>query len=129
MTSFLIQVTLSNLFSFTEKCFPFLKTAVSFSSTVAGMEYDASNTSLKLFSARSGHSYSCRSQSVYMGNGLYLDVTQAQMQALDLQNGNFGKRKYCCQKTCLLSCVCYRSRFVLITCSNHCFTELLHFLF
>ncbi|KAF6730832.1 Lysosome-associated membrane glycoprotein 1 [Oryzias melastigma] len=60
-----------------------------------GMEYDASNTSLKLFSARSGHSYSCRSQSVYMGNGLYLDVTQAQMQALDLQNGNFGKPDAC----------------------------------
>lgn len=57
-------------------------------------EYKASNQSLHLFNAKTGHSYSCRNESVYMGSGLYLEVTQDRMQAFNLTKGNeFGSRK------------------------------------
>uniref|UniRef100_A0A3P9M4S6 Si:ch211-212k18.7 n=1 Tax=Oryzias latipes TaxID=8090 RepID=A0A3P9M4S6_ORYLA len=61
----------------------------------AKLPYTASNQSLHLFSARTGHSYSCKSQSVDMGKGLYLDVTQTRLQAIGLQNANFGKPDAC----------------------------------
>lgn len=57
-------------------------------------EYKANNESLHLFNAKIGHCYSCRNESVYMGNGLYLEVTQDRMQAFNLTKGNeFGSRK------------------------------------
>uniref|UniRef100_A0A3P9JA65 Lysosome-associated membrane glycoprotein 2-like luminal domain-containing protein n=1 Tax=Oryzias latipes TaxID=8090 RepID=A0A3P9JA65_ORYLA len=61
----------------------------------AKLPYTASNQSLHLFSARTGHSYSCKSQSVDMGKGLYLDATQTRLQAIGLQNANFGKPDAC----------------------------------
>lgn len=50
---------------------------------------------MRLFGARVGHSYSCRGgESLDMGHGLFLDVTQVQMQAFNLTDGyEFGPRK------------------------------------
>ncbi|XP_064184991.1 macrosialin [Anguilla rostrata] len=53
-------------------------------------KYAASNNSVKLFPAAIGHSYSCRNQSVYLGKGIHLDMTQVRMQALNITNTNFG---------------------------------------
>ncbi|XP_070711221.1 macrosialin [Pempheris klunzingeri] len=59
-------------------------------------EYKASNKSLHLFTAKVGHSYSCRSESLYMGNGLYLDIQQDRMQAFNLTKSNeFGVSDPC----------------------------------
>lgn len=59
-------------------------------------EYTASNNSLQLFTARVGHSYSCRKESLYMGNGLYLDVSQDRLQAFNLpQSKDFGSPDFC----------------------------------
>lgn len=56
--------------------------------------YTANNESVRLFPAKVGHSYSCRNESLYMGNGLYLDVSQDRMQAFNLTKSNeFGSRK------------------------------------
>ncbi|XP_026175874.1 macrosialin-like [Mastacembelus armatus] len=52
--------------------------------------YTASNKSVHLFTAKVGSYYSCRNESLYMGKGLYLDVTQNKMQAFNLTNNNFG---------------------------------------
>ncbi|XP_069033927.1 macrosialin [Embiotoca jacksoni] len=53
--------------------------------------YNAKNDSLHLFRAKVGHSYSCTGESIYMGNGLYLDVSQDRMQAFNLtKSNNFG---------------------------------------
>lgn len=64
-------------------------------STVAGNgRYTAKNESVHLFAAKIGNSYSCKNESLFMGNGLYLDVTQSQMQAFNLtKSGEFGRRK------------------------------------
>lgn len=57
--------------------------------------YSAFNKSVRLFAAKIGHSYSCKSESLYMGNGLYLDVNQDRMQAFNLTaNKDFGVRKF-----------------------------------
>uniref|UniRef100_A0A3Q1ES66 Macrosialin-like n=1 Tax=Acanthochromis polyacanthus TaxID=80966 RepID=A0A3Q1ES66_9TELE len=53
----------------------------------------AKNESIHLFAAKIGHSYSCRNESLYMGNGLYLDISPARMQAFNVTNNNFGVRK------------------------------------
>ncbi|XP_051284533.1 macrosialin isoform X6 [Dicentrarchus labrax] len=54
-------------------------------------EYSANNKSMQLFPTKIGHSYSCKNQSLYMGNGLYLEVTQDRMQAFNLTKSNeFG---------------------------------------
>ncbi|XP_056155994.1 macrosialin [Lampris incognitus] len=53
--------------------------------------YTANNKSVHLFAAKIGHSYSCRSESLYMGDGLYLDVLHSKMQAFNLtSNKGFG---------------------------------------
>lgn len=69
--------------------------------TVAGNgEYTANNKSVHLFAAKVGHSYSCKGESLYMGNGLFLDVNQDRMQAFNLTKSNeFGLRKCLREKT------------------------------
>uniref|UniRef100_A0A3Q0SEJ8 Lysosome-associated membrane glycoprotein 2-like luminal domain-containing protein n=1 Tax=Amphilophus citrinellus TaxID=61819 RepID=A0A3Q0SEJ8_AMPCI len=57
--------------------------------------YSGSNTSLHLFPAKIGHSYSCKSDSLYMGKGLYLDITNDQMQAFNLTKNDFGSPDFC----------------------------------
>ncbi|KAM9407771.1 macrosialin [Salvelinus alpinus] len=58
--------------------------------------YAAKNGSLDLFLAKVGHSYSCKSESVFMGNGLYLDVTQDRIQAFNItKEWDFGTSDPC----------------------------------
>lgn len=58
--------------------------------------YTAKNESVHLFAAKIGNSYSCKNESLFMGNGLYLDVTQSQMQAFNLtKSGEFGRPDKC----------------------------------
>ncbi|XP_022603522.1 macrosialin [Seriola dumerili] len=58
--------------------------------------YPANNKSMHLFAAKIGHSYSCKGESLYMGNGLYLDVNQDRMQAFNLtKSGDFGSPDVC----------------------------------
>ncbi|KAI3376665.1 hypothetical protein L3Q82_017096, partial [Scortum barcoo] len=58
--------------------------------------YTAKNESVHLFAAKVGHSYSCKSESLFMGNGLYLDVNQDRMQAFNLTKSNeFGSPDLC----------------------------------
>ncbi|XP_071402456.1 macrosialin [Centroberyx affinis] len=57
--------------------------------------YQAKNESVHLFAAKIGHSYSCKSESLYMGNGLYLDVTQDTMQAFNVTKSKFGLPDQC----------------------------------
>ncbi|XP_061525019.1 macrosialin-like [Phycodurus eques] len=64
--------------------------------STAGGHYAANNRSLRAFPAKIGHSYSCRSESVYMGNGLYLDVKDDRMQAFNLtKSEEFGVTDHC----------------------------------
>ncbi|XP_057709972.1 macrosialin [Corythoichthys intestinalis] len=64
-------------------------------STASG-QFSASNHSLRVLSAKIGHSYSCRSDSFYMGNGLYLDVKDDRVQAFDFSKSNeFGVPDLC----------------------------------
>ncbi|XP_051913060.1 lysosome-associated membrane glycoprotein 3 isoform X2 [Hippocampus zosterae] len=64
-------------------------------SNVSG-HYAATNHSLRAFPAKIGHSYSCRSESVYMGNGLYLDVKDDRMQGFNLtKSDEFGVTDHC----------------------------------
>ncbi|XP_076581606.1 macrosialin [Chaetodon auriga] len=59
-------------------------------------QYSANNDSVHLFNAKVGHSYSCKKESLYMGNGLYLDVSQDRMQAFNLTKSNdFGLPDRC----------------------------------
>ncbi|XP_041821124.1 macrosialin [Chelmon rostratus] len=59
-------------------------------------QYTANNKSLHLFNAKVGHSYSCKSESLYMGSGLYLDVSKDRMQAFNLTKSNeFGSPDPC----------------------------------
>ncbi|XP_031145923.1 macrosialin [Sander lucioperca] len=61
-----------------------------------GPPYTANNKSMNLFAATIGHSYSCKRESLYMGNGLYLDVNQDRMQAFNLTKSNeFGTSDIC----------------------------------
>ncbi|XP_036404994.1 macrosialin-like [Megalops cyprinoides] len=53
-------------------------------------KYSAKNESLELFRAGIGHSYSCRSQVVNMGQVITLSVTQNRMQAFNITNDNYG---------------------------------------
>uniref|UniRef100_A0A1A8GL91 CD68 molecule n=1 Tax=Nothobranchius korthausae TaxID=1143690 RepID=A0A1A8GL91_9TELE len=57
--------------------------------------YTASNSSLHLFSAKIGHSYSCKAESIYMGNNLYLSVEKNKMQAFNFASNDFGKPDPC----------------------------------
>ncbi|KAM6960313.1 lysosome-associated membrane glycoprotein 1, partial [Tautogolabrus adspersus] len=59
-------------------------------------KFNGLNSSLRLFTAKVGHSYSCKSESVYMGNGLYLDLDKDRMQAFNLTKSNeFGMPDPC----------------------------------
>nr|XP_020450629.1 macrosialin [Monopterus albus] len=58
--------------------------------------YSAHNATLHLFAAKIGQCYSCKSDSIHMGEGMYLDVTQDRMQAFNLtKSGDFGSPNYC----------------------------------
>ncbi|XP_026072458.1 macrosialin-like [Carassius auratus] len=57
--------------------------------------YTGMNTSLELFSVDAGHSYSCKDETVHMGNGVSLDLTQYKVQAFDIKNKNFGPPELC----------------------------------
>uniref|UniRef100_A0A8D3EBM5 Lysosome-associated membrane glycoprotein 1-like n=1 Tax=Scophthalmus maximus TaxID=52904 RepID=A0A8D3EBM5_SCOMX len=58
--------------------------------------YSANNESVHLFAAKVGHSYSCKDESIYMGQGLYLDVNKDRMQAFNLTKSNeFGSPEQC----------------------------------
>ncbi|XP_018549353.1 lysosome-associated membrane glycoprotein 3 [Lates calcarifer] len=58
--------------------------------------YSANNDSLHLFPAKAGHSYSCKKESLYMGNGLWLDVDRDRMQAFNVsKNHEFGISDFC----------------------------------
>uniref|UniRef100_UPI001A98FF74 LOW QUALITY PROTEIN: lysosome-associated membrane glycoprotein 1 n=1 Tax=Gasterosteus aculeatus aculeatus TaxID=481459 RepID=UPI001A98FF74 len=58
--------------------------------------YTANNKSMHLFAAKLGNSYSCKKESLFMGNGLYLDVDQDRMQAFNLpKNSEFGTAEPC----------------------------------
>ncbi|XP_015224615.1 PREDICTED: macrosialin-like, partial [Cyprinodon variegatus] len=62
--------------------YPFSKTGPS--------HYVAKNSSLNLFAARIGYCYSSKKETLYMGQGLYLDFSQHRMQAFNISNGEFG---------------------------------------
>ncbi|XP_026208648.1 macrosialin-like [Anabas testudineus] len=72
-----------------------LSFSISYPSSGANGPYTANNMSVHLFPAKIGHSYSCKKDSLYMGNGLYLDVTKDQMQAYNLTNSAFGRSDFC----------------------------------
>ncbi|XP_052315237.1 macrosialin [Oncorhynchus keta] len=60
------------------------------------LPYVAKNGSLDLFHAKVGHSYSCKSESVFMGKGLYLDITQDRIQAFNItKEWDFGTSDPC----------------------------------
>uniref|UniRef100_A0AAZ3R939 Lysosome-associated membrane glycoprotein 2-like luminal domain-containing protein n=1 Tax=Oncorhynchus tshawytscha TaxID=74940 RepID=A0AAZ3R939_ONCTS len=60
------------------------------------LPYVAKNGSLDLFLAKVGHSYSCKSESVFMGKGLYLDITQDRIQAFNItKEWDFGTSDPC----------------------------------
>lgn len=56
-------------------------------------KYSAENDSVQLFAAKIGHSYSCKDESVFMGNGLSLEVSNNRMQAFNVTKNEFGRRK------------------------------------
>lgn len=63
-------------------------------SLVGNSSYSANNKSLHLFAANIGHCYSCKKESLFMGNGLYLDVSEDRMQAFNLTKSiDFGTRE------------------------------------
>ncbi|XP_053716508.1 macrosialin-like [Synchiropus splendidus] len=54
------------------------------------------NASMHLFSAKIGNSYSCREESVFMGNNFYLDVSKDRIQAFNFSKSNdFGFPDHC----------------------------------
>ncbi|XP_016307792.1 lysosome-associated membrane glycoprotein 1-like [Sinocyclocheilus anshuiensis] len=57
--------------------------------------YTGTNRSLELFSVDLGYSYSCKAETVYMGGGVSLDLTQYRVQAFDIKNKNFGPPELC----------------------------------
>uniref|UniRef100_A0A672QK83 Macrosialin-like n=1 Tax=Sinocyclocheilus grahami TaxID=75366 RepID=A0A672QK83_SINGR len=57
--------------------------------------YTGTNRSLELFSVDLGYSYSCQAETVYMGGGVSLDLTQYRFQAFDIKNKNFGPPELC----------------------------------
>ncbi|XP_061093147.1 macrosialin [Conger conger] len=56
--------------------------------------YAASNSSVKLFSAAIGQSYSCRNQSLYLGKGIHLEMTKGRMEAFNTTK-DFGPPNPC----------------------------------
>ncbi|KAF4111425.1 hypothetical protein G5714_008456 [Onychostoma macrolepis] len=57
--------------------------------------YTGLNRSLELFSVDLGHSYSCKAETVYMGAGVSLDLTQFRFQAFNIKNNEFGPPELC----------------------------------
>lgn len=58
--------------------------------------FSANNKSLHLLAAKTGHSYACNMESVFMGSGLYLDITQDRVQAFNLtKTHDFGTSDVC----------------------------------
>ncbi|XP_077083871.1 lysosome-associated membrane glycoprotein 1-like [Siphateles boraxobius] len=57
--------------------------------------YKGKNESLELFSAAPGHSYSCKAETVYMGDGVSLDLTNYRLQAFNIKNHEFGTPDLC----------------------------------
>ncbi|KAM8882399.1 uncharacterized protein ACB058_002200 [Synchiropus picturatus] len=54
------------------------------------------NASMHLFSAKIGNSYSCREESVFMGNNFYLDISKDRIQAFNFSKSNdFGFPDHC----------------------------------
>uniref|UniRef100_A0A3B5L9Z8 CD68 molecule n=1 Tax=Xiphophorus couchianus TaxID=32473 RepID=A0A3B5L9Z8_9TELE len=58
-------------------------------------KYSAENDSVQLFAAKIGHSYSCKDESVFMGNGLSLEVSNNRMQAFNVTKNEFGRPDLC----------------------------------
>ncbi|KAG1938980.1 lysosome-associated membrane glycoprotein [Pimephales promelas] len=58
-------------------------------------KYTGVNKSLELFSAAPGHSYSCSAETVYMGKGVSLDLTNYRLQAFNIKNNGFGTTDLC----------------------------------
>lgn len=62
--------------------------------------YSAKNESVHLFNSKIGHSYSCKQESLYMGNNLYLDVDKNRLQAFNFtKSEEFGTCKFTRGKT------------------------------
>ncbi|XP_041926473.1 lysosome-associated membrane glycoprotein 1-like isoform X2 [Alosa sapidissima] len=58
--------------------------------------YIAKNESLDLIKAAIGHSYSCKNESISLGNEIYLEVTQDRVQAFNFTVTNqFGLPDLC----------------------------------
>ncbi|KAI5617767.1 macrosialin [Silurus asotus] len=53
------------------------------------------NESVQLFSRTARHSYSCKSESVVLGNGIYQMFSQDRMQAFNFTNNQFGPLDLC----------------------------------
>ncbi|XP_066538152.1 macrosialin [Hoplias malabaricus] len=53
------------------------------------------NKSLELFTMKAGHSYSCKSESIYLGRGLNLELSQQRIQAFDFDKNQFGPIDLC----------------------------------
>ncbi|XP_056317135.1 macrosialin [Danio aesculapii] len=63
--------------------------------TGVSRDYSGKNESLELFTSAPGHYYSCSSQTVYLGNGLSLDLTHNKIQAFNFKNNEFGTPDVC----------------------------------
>nr|UZC46938.1 CD68 [Megalobrama amblycephala] len=57
--------------------------------------YSGKNKSLELFAAAQGDSYSCTAETVYMGNGVSLDLSNYRLQAFNIKNDQFGAPDLC----------------------------------
>ncbi|XP_036452531.1 macrosialin isoform X3 [Colossoma macropomum] len=53
------------------------------------------NKSVQLFSMKVGHSYSCKSESVFLGDGINLEFSQQRIQAFNFSNNQFGPLDLC----------------------------------
>ncbi|KAM9500327.1 lysosome-associated membrane glycoprotein 1 [Clarias gariepinus] len=53
------------------------------------------NESVQLFSMAISHSYSCKSESVFLGDGAFLEFHQERMQAFNFTNNQFGTLDLC----------------------------------
>ncbi|XP_062300355.1 macrosialin-like isoform X2 [Scomber scombrus] len=60
-----------------------------------GTVYRGQNKSVHLFAARIGRSYSCKTESFHMGNGLYLDFKQDRVQGFNVTANEFGATDFC----------------------------------
>ncbi|MCI4377531.1 hypothetical protein PGIGA_G00204560 [Pangasianodon gigas] len=56
---------------------------------------ERTNQSVQLFSMATSHSYSCKSESVFMGDGAYLEFSKERMQAFNFTNNQFGPLDMC----------------------------------